>query len=188
MRDTAFAGRLYMLLWDTDIDLMTYYDPNDAKSIGFDFSRNVLPLLELHGEAGYFIDKAKYTIAGTATELARFDGFSYLIGLRWLNRWNMTTILEYYHDDAGLTANEFTDYAYFKVSWPEPFNFVDFTPAVFAIYNIADMSALVGISAGYKPFTNFEFNASASIPMGASGTEYGIRPSIPLKLTARFFF
>ncbi|MFA6506189.1 MAG: hypothetical protein WCT14_08830, partial [Treponemataceae bacterium] len=202
IRRTSYALRLYMLFWDTDIDLMGYYDPYEAKHIGLDFSRNILSSLELHGEAGYFIDKERYTIVGASAAADRVDGFSYLIGLRWLSSWNMTAILEYYHDDAGLTADEFADYAaylknaadantstavsqalqtrrnyfssprlmkdyaYLKVSMPEPFGLVDFSPAVFAIYNINDMSALVGLSAGFKPFTNFELNLSASIPIG----------------------
>ncbi|MBE9511539.1 MAG: hypothetical protein IMY71_11730, partial [Bacteroidetes bacterium] len=37
-------------------------------------------------------------------------GVSFLLGLRYLNRFNTTLIVEYYHNNSGLSKNEFTSY------------------------------------------------------------------------------
>lgn len=229
MAGTAYALRLYLLLWNTDIDLMGYYDQNSANNFGtwnggFDFSRNIVSSLELHGELGYFMDRTRYTIVGNSVSPQQINGFAYLAGLRWLNDWGMTVIAEYFHDDGGLSRDEFIsyaaylqsavdsntpssisnalktrsayftaprllrDYGYLKISWPEPFDLVDFTPALFTLYNFNDQSDLIGLSLQYTPFTNFTFTVSSNVPIGGSTTEYGTRSSIPLKLSAQFFF
>ena len=43
----------------------------------------------------------------------RMNGVSYLLGLRYLNRFNTTLIAEYYHNNIGLSKNEFRSY----VAW-----------------------------------------------------------------------
>ena len=40
----------------------------------------------------------------------KMDGGSYLLGLRYLNRFNTTFIAEYYHNNSGLSKNEFASY------------------------------------------------------------------------------
>jgi hypothetical protein len=227
--DTAYALRLYLLLWNTDIDLMGYYHPSSTQNFGvwnggFDFSRNIVASLEIHGELSYFYDRTKYTITGGSPTSESINGLTYLAGLRWLNSWNMTVIGEYFHDDGGLATDEFSsygtylrnaadsnlqsaissalktkttyfsaprlqkDYGYLKISSPEPFGIVDLTPSVFTIYNFNDQSDAIGLSLQYTPFTNFTGTVSSTIPIGGSNTEYGIRPSVPLKITAQFFF
>lgn len=227
--DTAYALRLYFLLWNTDVDFMGYYNANSSQNFGvwnggFDFSRNIVASLEVHGELSYFYDRTKYTITSGTSSSEPIHGLTYLAGLRWLNSWNMTVIGEYFHDDGGLTVDEFSsyesylvnaadsnvassisgalktktgyfsaprlqkDYGYLKISMAEPFGVVDLTPSVFTIYNFNDTSDVVGLSLQYTPFTNFTCTVSSTIPIGGSDTEYGIRPSIPLKVTAQFFF
>jgi len=112
--NTALAAKLYFLLWDTDVDVMSYYYGNTSTAnIGMDFSRNIIPSVEIHGELGFFINQTKNIISGGALMPQNIDGTSYLFGLRWLNQWNITTILEYYHNDAGLTVTEYGDYSTF---------------------------------------------------------------------------
>lgn len=114
MENTALAARLYFLLWDTDVDVMSYYYGNtNTANIGMDFSRNIIPSIEIHGELSFFNNQPRYIISGGALMPQNIDGTSYLLGLRWLNRWNITTILEYYHNDAGLKATEYGDYSTF---------------------------------------------------------------------------
>ncbi|TSA45196.1 hypothetical protein D4R52_02955, partial [bacterium] len=171
MENTDIAGKLYFLLLDTDLDLMWYASKTNPAKIGLDFSRNILPSIEMHGEFSRFSNQPRYTISNSTFETESVGGASYLIGLRWLNDFNLTTIFEYYHNDAGLNNNEFAsyntfllnasasgdtgsianainvsknyfssvnlmrDYLYLKVSWPEPFNWVYFTPSIYTIYN-----------------------------------------------------
>ena len=225
IQDTNVAAKLYLLLWDTDIDFMGYLGRTGSRSMGMDFSRNIVPSLELHGEIAYSFNQPKNIISAGGLTSTSVDGFSYLVGLRWLNDWNMTTILEYYHNDAGLTSGEFTDYvsflqaaaasgsstsisqalsisksafsgpdlmqdyAYLKVSWPEPFNMVDFTPSAFAIYSIDDTSVLVALSFSYDPITNFEFVVTPSLLLGGQQTLYGSKPyQVQVTALARYYF
>jgi hypothetical protein len=108
--DTSAAGKFYLMVWDTDIDFMAYYGKDKPLKYGMDISRNIVGELEVHGEISRFQDQPKYTISGPSLRTEELDGFAYLVGLRWLNAWNVTTILEYYHNDAGLTRDEFLDY------------------------------------------------------------------------------
>ena len=45
-----FAGRLYFLLYDTDIDLIWLTGESRTDRFGMDFSRNITTNLEIHGE------------------------------------------------------------------------------------------------------------------------------------------
>jgi hypothetical protein len=108
--NTIIAGKIYFLILDTDIDIMGYYSKYGPKKTGFDFSRNLLPNLEIHGECSWLYDQPRYTITNMALISSTSTGYSYLIGIRWLSDWNITSIFEYYHNDAGLTQEEFNSY------------------------------------------------------------------------------
>jgi hypothetical protein len=81
------------------------------------------------------------------------------------------------------------DYVYLKVSWPEPFNLVDFTPSAFAIYSIDDTSVLVAVSFSYAPITNFEFVLTPTLLLGGQQTLYGSKPyQVQVMALARYYF
>ncbi len=65
------------------------------------------------------------------------------------------------------------DYLYLKISKPEPFNWVYFTPSLFVLQNLNDQSFSVGIPMSYKPFTNFEFILWPSFLVGSASTQFG---------------
>jgi hypothetical protein len=225
LENTDAAGKLYFLLLDTDLDLMWYASKTNPSKIGLDFSRNILPSIEMHGEFSRFSNQPRYTISNSTPETDNISGASYLLGIRWLNESNITTILEYYHNDAGLDKNEFgtyndfllsaiasgdsgsisnainvsknyfsganlmRDYLYLKISWPEPFNWVYFTPSIYTIININDGSSIIGIPLSYKPVTNFEFIFWPTIIAGGNNTEYGSKQyESKLDLWLRFYF
>lgn len=225
LKSTDIAGKLYFLFLDTDLDIMGYYSRINSKKTGFDFSRNVLPNLEIHGEYNRFNNQPRYIIFGSTLKTESAAGTSYLFGLRWLNGWNITTILEYYRNEAGLNKKEFEDYnnfmenaavsgdsssisgametnkkyfsganlmrdyLYLKFSWPEPFNWVDFTPSAYTIFNIADESYMIGIPLSYKPVTNFEFILWPAFFAGNKNTEYGSKQyEDKIELWTRFYF
>jgi hypothetical protein len=136
----------------------------------------------------------------------------------------MTTILEFYHNDAGMTAGEYGEYLGFlqaasasgsasvaqarsagksffsqpnlmqnylfiKLSWPEPFNLVDFTPSAFSIYCVDDNSALAALALSYDPVTNFELDVTPTLFLGAGQTQYGSKPStLSVNILARYYF
>ena len=114
-----FAGRFYFLLYDTDIDLMFLTGGSRTDRYGMDFSRNVTTNFEVHGEYAY-IRNARKTVLDAAgnSRQAEKDVHSYLVGIRHLTTFDLTTIVEYYHNGAGFSEEErrnfyaFVDRAY----------------------------------------------------------------------------
>ena len=208
VKDTDLAAKLYFLLWDIDIDVMGYYSRANSSHIGFDFATNIRENIEIHGELSHFRDEHKNAIVESDLVTTKEDGYSYLMGFRYLNRWSTTVIGEYYHNGAGLDEAEYSDYIdfiqsgvdssnpektlnysrnyfkgtnlmrdylYLKITQPEPFNWLYFTPSMFTIYNLNDNSFLLAISLSYKPFTNFEVMLWPTLLIGDEGTEFGSR-------------
>ena len=109
-----FASKLYLLLYDTDIDFMVSTGSSRTTRYGFDFSRNITPNLEVHGEWARINNFQLNTInaqgVGTTHE---WNAISYLLGLRYLSPQETTYILEYYHNGTGLTQNQFQDFVTF---------------------------------------------------------------------------
>lgn len=67
------------------------------------------------------------------------------------------------------------DYLYLKVSQPEPFDWLYFTPSLFTIYNLNDNSYQLSITLSYKPVTNIEFILWPSFLFGDDNSEFGSR-------------
>jgi len=104
------ALKLYFLFKNIDIDLMTAFRKNEPWRLGLDFSTNLRENLEIHAEFSYAQDEIKYFIVDDLISQKKMDGSSYLVGLRYLNRFNTTLIAEYYHNNNGLSKNEFKSY------------------------------------------------------------------------------
>ncbi len=65
------------------------------------------------------------------------------------------------------------DYLYIKLSHPEPFDWLYFTPSLYTIYNLTDNSFLLSFQLSYKPVTNTEFIFWTTMFGGDRSTEYG---------------
>jgi hypothetical protein len=111
INELNFAGKLYLLLYDTDIDLMFLSGGSRTPRFGFDFSRNISTNFEIHGEFAYINNFTQRTIdeQGRVSE-SEFDAKSYLLGIRYLTKTDTTFILEYYHDGTGYTQDEIEDF------------------------------------------------------------------------------
>ncbi|MBN1842874.1 MAG: hypothetical protein JW883_11415 [Deltaproteobacteria bacterium] len=106
-----FAGKLYFLYYDTDIDLMFLAGDSKTPRYGFDFSRNILANLEIHGEFAYIKDYKKSLIDQDGTTFETESHIqSYLVGFCYLSVLDTTYILEYYHNGTGLTKGEMKDF------------------------------------------------------------------------------
>lgn len=103
------AAKLYFLYRDTDIDLLFYTGNSRTTRFGADFSRNISTNFEVHGEAAYILDAQKLLLLedGT-TQQERKNAFSGLLGLRYLTENDLTSIIEYYHNDNGYQEDERT--------------------------------------------------------------------------------
>jgi hypothetical protein len=106
-----FGGRIYGLLYDTDIDLLFLVGESKTNRFGFDFSRNVTTNLEVHGEFAFIKNQQKTSIDSNGnTFQTKYDATSFLLGLRYLSSMDTTYILEYYHNETGYNASELQDF------------------------------------------------------------------------------
>ena len=109
--NTNYAGKLYFLLYDTDIDF-TFQKGNSRPSrYGMDFSRNITSSFEIHGELAHISNFTKNTIDrnGTVTQSTN-DIESYLLGIRYLTEADTTFIFEYYRNGTGFNGEEMEEF------------------------------------------------------------------------------
>jgi len=106
-----FAGKLYLLLYNTDIDLIGLTGGSKTNRLGIDFSRNITTNFEVHGEFTFINNQKTKAIdsLGKISE-SKFDAKSYLLGVRYLTASDTTFIFEYYRNGAGFSHLEMKDY------------------------------------------------------------------------------
>jgi hypothetical protein len=102
-----FAAKLYLLYKDTDLDFIFFTGNSRSTRYGVDFSRNITTNFEIHGELAYLTDvEQKYLSVDGAVVDRKGDSANYLLGLRYLSRNDVTSIFEFYHNDAGYNEEE----------------------------------------------------------------------------------
>ena len=101
------AAKLYLLYRNTDIDMVVFTGNSRSTRYGIDFSKNLAPHVEIHAEVAH-IPQQRITVLNSYGLLEKHDrsATSYLFGLRYLTENNLTTILEFYHNDAGYSEAE----------------------------------------------------------------------------------
>ena len=106
------AGRVYFLLYDTDIDFIFFTGGSKSTRYGLDFSRNVSSSLEVHGELALIEDFQKMFIDQNGNlQTSNYDHvWSYLLGIRYLSEKLTTYIVEYYRNEGGFSKNEMQDF------------------------------------------------------------------------------
>jgi hypothetical protein len=108
------AGKVYLLLYDTDIDLLFLSGGSRESRYGLDFSRNITTNLEVHGEYARIHDFKQGLIASDgSTRQTVSDESNWLLGLRFLTEKDTTCILEYSRNGTGYTEQELADYLAF---------------------------------------------------------------------------
>ena len=107
INNVNLAAKLYLLYWDMDIDLILYTGDSLSTRYGLDFSRNLAPNFEIHGELSYVPGQRRVILQDDGSALVQETAaLSYLLGLRYLWENDITGIIEYYHNDAGYTEEE----------------------------------------------------------------------------------
>jgi len=110
-RGWNYAGRLYVLLLDTDIDLLFLKGESRGNRFGFDFSRNITTSFEFHGEFAVLPDYEKRYLDDTGVlQEKKYNAVSYLTGVRYLTERETTFIVEYYHNGTGMSKSEMRNY------------------------------------------------------------------------------
>ena len=109
--DVNYALKLYLLWHDTDLDFIYFGGPNQSDSYGFDFAKNLAENFEVHGELGFKKDVKRMVLDSDGkSTVSRDDQLSYLLGGRYLNAYDTTFIVEYYHNGAGYDRGELNDF------------------------------------------------------------------------------
>ena len=114
VEDTNYAGKIYLLYRDIDIDIMFLTKGSRAASLGFDFSANLSANFEIHGELAYIKDKTINQL-DTLNQLTSIEKniTQSLIGFRYLTEGETTWIGEYYHNGGGYNEKQLE--AFFKL-------------------------------------------------------------------------
>ena len=108
-KDTGenFAAKLYLLYMDTDIDLIWFEGSSRPTKYGIDFAKNLATNFEIHGELIHVPEQEKNVLSSDGSiDTQKTADTSYLLGLRYLTESDLTTIIEFYHNDAGYTEAE----------------------------------------------------------------------------------
>jgi len=106
-----FAGKLYLLFYDTDIDFMFLTEGSKTSRLGVDFSRNITTNFEIHGEFAFINSFEKKFVDSNGNLFDEtFDAKSYLVGIRYLTPFDTTFICEYYRNGTGFTTNEMENF------------------------------------------------------------------------------
>lgn len=193
---TNYAGKLYGLLYDTDIDFMYSAGESRGDRYGADFSRNLDVNFEIHGEYARYENVLRANLSGTET--VKSD--NWLIGFRYLTANDVTYILEYFHKSGGysedemetfyesvsnsprpellqkspyLRNNPMQDYIYLRASVKEPFDILYLTPAVTVTANLNDESMSISPETVYIGITNLEVKLKGYLLSGGRNTEFG---------------
>ena len=178
------ALRLYMLLYDTDIDIIYNYSDEASEKIGIDFSKNIQTNFEVHGEYANILD----------------GGYSYLLGLRYLTDFELTIISEYLYRSEGLTKEEIEtttlnipfiakDYAITLITQKEPFDFLYFSVYYKNMMNLQDYSMQNKVGASYLFKNNIDADLSYNVNSGDKLSEFGgksVEDFVWLRLTWKF--
>jgi len=100
---TNVAGKIYLLYRDTDIDFMFLGNGSRTPRVGMDFSRNISPNFEIHGEFAYVRDAVHRRLSADCRPEPALveDEISYLFGARYRTEEDITLIWEYYFNGLG---------------------------------------------------------------------------------------
>ncbi|MEA1920667.1 MAG: hypothetical protein U9N52_12570 [Campylobacterota bacterium] len=178
------AFRLYLLFYDTDIDIIYNYSDIASDKIGIDFSKNIQSNFELHGEYANTLDA----------------GYTYLLGLRYLTDFELTIISEYLYRSEGLSAEAIEDlpltlpfvakdYWITLVTQKEPFDWLYLSLYYKNMTNLQDFSQQNKLGFSYSFKNNVDMDLSYNRNSGSSLSEFGkksVEDFLWLQMTWRF--
>ncbi len=162
------AAKLYLLYFDTDIELIYLYNDPLKDKVGLTFSRNIESHFEVHGEFAQEIEG--YT--------------SYLLGLRYATENDISIISEYFYNSRGLDKEEIASAVATKpyaakryiasiISKKEPFDIVYSSLYFRDIFDIEDQSHADTLGLIYTFKFNLMVDLSYTMNTGDPESEYG---------------
>ncbi|MDY6792141.1 MAG: hypothetical protein SWH54_12810 [Thermodesulfobacteriota bacterium] len=110
-RQMIWGGKIYFFAFDSDLDIMLLCGEEVEDRFGVDFSKNISPNFEIHGEAAIVLDYVKNVTDRQGNLVKKkYDAKNYVVGIRYLTRHDTTYIFEYYRNGQGYTRDEMEDY------------------------------------------------------------------------------
>jgi hypothetical protein len=214
INNIATAVKTYFLIFNSDIDFILY-NQNDSNKFGFDFSTNLRPELEFHGEYIIEEDNDIYSIDSNGNLSTKNENTSsYLLGLKYLFSSGTNIIFEYYSNGAGLDKksydnlydihetntskafsiykelgkNPMKQYFYTKISHPEPFSWLYTNISLSNIMNAVDQSSSSKFNFSYTPYNNVKLYAETAYVTGNTSTEFGDKKNHNLTIGGTLIF
>jgi hypothetical protein len=183
-----FAGKLYFLFYDTDVDFIILTGGSKTTRYGVDFSRNLTTNFEIHGELAFIDDYKKRFIDsnGNSFEID-YNAKSYLIGIRYLTERETTYILEYYYNGTGFTSGEMRDYFGFINKGYDSYVLTGSDALLKKALNITEgnygrmnpMRDYIYLRASQKePFDILYFTPSATIILNVNDKSFSLSPEL----------
>jgi len=86
---------------------------------------------------------------------------------------DLVPIVKKYQSESFSAQFLMKDYLYAKISQPEPFDILYFTPSVFVLYNIKDKSEMIGGEFNYSRFENLNLKLKYNLLFGEENSEFG---------------
>jgi hypothetical protein len=105
------AGKLYLLLLDTDVDMMFLTGGSRPARFGFDLSRNLRSNLEVHGEVSRVPNGLTAGLEPADALVQREQpATNFVLGVRYLTEANTTYIVDYFRNGTGYASAEMETY------------------------------------------------------------------------------
>jgi hypothetical protein len=105
------AGKVYLLLLDTDIDVMFLSGGSRPARFGMDFSRNLRSNFEVHSEVSRVPNGVTAVLEPAGTLMPRPQPATNLVmGFRYLTEANTTYIVDYYRNGTGYAPSDVETY------------------------------------------------------------------------------
>ncbi|MDP8201853.1 MAG: hypothetical protein P9M11_06885 [Candidatus Tenebribacter burtonii] len=124
------------------------------------FETNTTVIIEyLHNDAG--LDEKQMKDFFDAVEFAVMENQ------------DLIPVIKQYQNESFSSQFLMKDYLYAKVSQPEPFDILYFTPSVFVLYNLNDKSEMIGGEFNYSRFENLNLKLKYNLMFGEENSEFG---------------
>jgi len=148
--------------WDSDFTIKSTTDDTHDYLFGTRilFETNTTVIIEyLHNDSGLdeeqmknFFDAVQFAVSGNP---------------------DLLPAIKKYQSESFSSQFLMKDYLYAKISQPEPFDILYFTPSVFVLYNLNDKSEMIGGEFNYSRFENLNLKLKYNLMFGEEDSEFG---------------
>ena len=158
----VFSKNVVTNWWNSDFVVKSTTDDTHDYLFGTRilFETNTTLIIEyLHNDAG--LNTEQMVSFFDAVEFAISDNPDLLPGIKQ------------YQSESFISQFLMKDYLYAKVSQPEPFDILYFTPSVYILYNLNDNSEMIGGELSYSRFENLNLKLKYNLLFGELNSEFG---------------